>query len=172
MKEGSDMVMMLVKVGRASRSWVPSEARVRAFNMIDPLIGQKSRRTTSALNLPTVPLSSFLSTSTQTSLMWAEGGKKLQKSPPFPSVTLTEHLSPLLSDCGFNSRLHWAQNDTRFSSATLTHTRDKNHRQGNLIFFIFFWHKEALKLHNESEVRFRDEHQCFIRGGGKRNKLF
>ncbi|XP_021326150.1 RNA-binding protein, mRNA-processing factor 2a isoform X3 [Danio rerio] len=37
--------------------------------MIDPLIGQKSRRTTSALSLPTVPLSSFLSTSTQTSLM-------------------------------------------------------------------------------------------------------
>lgn len=30
-------------VGRASRSWVPSEARVRALNLIDPLIGQKSR---------------------------------------------------------------------------------------------------------------------------------
>lgn len=67
-KEGSDMVMMVVKWAgpRAAESHLKLGC---AFNMIDPLIGQKSRRTTSALNLPTVPLSSFLSTSTQTSLM-------------------------------------------------------------------------------------------------------
>ncbi len=123
------------KVGRASRSWVPSEARVRAFNMIDPLIGQKSRRTTSALNLPTVPLSSFLSTSTQTSLMWARGEK-----------TSKNHLLSLLSPSQSTSHLY-------FGIVALTHGftghkrhqilfcnfnahQGQNHRQGNWVFIF------------------------------------
>lgn len=90
----------------------------------------------------------------------------------------------LLGYFGLQHSFTWArlflkshQTTPRFSSANF-HARQgaktkkrKIHPQGEQEKKSFLSRKEALKLHNESQIRFWAEQQCIIRGGGKGKTL-
>lgn len=96
--------------------------------------------------------------------------------------------SYLLGYFGLQHGFTWArlflkshQTTPRFSSANFNARQGKNTERKRTEnpptgktkkkFFVFYRVKEALKLHNESQIRFWAEQQCIIRGGGKGKTL-